>query len=194
MYSEYWMPNDAYRNSDLFGRGSVFNSGHLAMGYTHLWYTGNIDPVSKGGKVTNWDIAVVPSYNGNVTAKLHADTFVIMQPTRNPDAAFEVYRYLINNAQLLEVYGAMPAIREMQPAFFRGLDDKFAPVRVNWQVAINSLAYPDIPNHEEGMPNMLKARQATTDFQTLMNRTPGLDINAEAERLQATLQGIFHEP
>jgi multiple sugar transport system substrate-binding protein len=194
MFKEYWMPNDAYRNSDLFGKGNVFNSGHLAMGYTHLWYTGTIEPVSKQGKVTNWDIAVVPSYNGIVTAKLHADTFVIMRQTRNADAAFEVYRYLINNGQLLEVYGAMPAISEMQPAFFRGLDDKFAPVRVNWQVAINSLAYPDIPNHEEGMPNLLKARQATTDFETLMNRTPGLDINVEAERLQATLQGIFHEP
>jgi multiple sugar transport system substrate-binding protein len=193
MHREYWMPNDAYRNSDLFGRGGVFNSGHLAMAYTHLWYTCCIDPVSKGGKVTNWDIGVVPAVSGNITAKLHADTFVIMKQTRNPDAAFEVYRYLINNAQLLEVYGAMPAIGEMQAGFFRGLDEKFAPVRVNWQVAVNSLAYPDVPNHEEGMPNVLKARQATTDFQTLMNTTPGLDMNVEGERLKATLQGIFHE-
>jgi multiple sugar transport system substrate-binding protein len=193
MHREYWMPNDAYRNSDLFGRGGVFNSGHLAMAYTHLWYTCCIDPVSKQGKVSNWDIAVAPSVNGVTTAKLHADTFVIMNATRNPDAAFEVYRYLINNAQLLETYGAMPAIAEMQPAFFRGLDEKFAPVRVNWQVAVNSLAYPDVPNHEEGMPNILKSRQALTDFQTLMNRAPGLDMNVESERLRQTLQGIFLE-
>jgi multiple sugar transport system substrate-binding protein len=191
MFKEYWMPNDAYRNSDLFGKGSVFNSGHLAMAYTHLWYTCCIDPVSKGGKVKNWDIGVVPSYNGLTTAKLHADTFVIMKATQHPNEAFEVYRYLINNGDLLEVYGAMPAIGEMQAGFFRGLDEKFAPVKVNWQVARNSLAYPDVPNHEEGLPNFLKARQATTDFQTLMNTTQGLDINAEAERLQATLQGIF---
>jgi multiple sugar transport system substrate-binding protein len=191
MFKEYWMPNDAYRNSDLFGKGSVFNSGHLAMAYTHLWYTCCIDPVSKGGKVKNWDIGVVPSYNGVTTAKLHADTFVIMKATQHPNEAFEVYRYLINNGDLLEVYGAMPAISEMQAGFFRGLDEKFAPVKVNWQVARNSLAYPDVPNHEEGMPNLLKSRQATTDFQTLMNTTQGLDINAEAERLQATLQGIF---
>jgi multiple sugar transport system substrate-binding protein len=191
MFKEYWMPNDAYRNSDLFGKGSVFNSGHLAMAYTHLWYTCCIDPVSKGGKVKNWDIGVVPSYNGLTTAKLHADTFVIMKATQHPNEAFEVYRYLINNGDLLEVYGAMPAIGETQAGFFRGLDEKFAPVKVNWQVARNSLAYPDVPNHEEGLPNFLKARQATTDFQTLMNTTQGLDINAEAERLQATLQGIF---
>jgi multiple sugar transport system substrate-binding protein len=161
------------------------------MGYTHLWYTCCIDPVSKGGKVKNWDIAVVPSYNGVTTAKLHADTFVIMKATQHPDEAFEVYRYLLTNQSLLDVYGAMPAISEMQAGFFRGLDEKFAPVRVNWQVAINSLAYPDVPNHEENMPNLLKSRQATTDFQTLMNTTPGLDINHEADNLRATLQGIF---
>jgi multiple sugar transport system substrate-binding protein len=193
MFKEYWMPNDPYRNSDLFGRGSVFNSGNLAMAYTHLWYTCCIDPVSKNGKVRNWDIAVVPSYNGTTTAKLHADTFVIMKATPHPNEAFQVYRYLITNKDLLNVYGAMPAIREMQPDFFKGLDDQFAPVKVNWQVAVDSLAYNDVPNHEEGLPNFLKARQATTDFQTLMDTTPGLDMNAEALKLQQTLQGIYDE-
>jgi multiple sugar transport system substrate-binding protein len=193
MFKDHWMPNDPYRNSDLFGKGSVFNSGHLAMAYTHLWYTCCIDPVTKAGKVKNWDIAVVPSYNGAVTAKLHADTFVIMKATQHPDEAFQVYRYLITNQDLLDVYGAMPAISEMQGGFFRGLDDKFAPVRVNWRVAVDSLGYPDVPNHEEGLPNFLKARQATTDFQTLIDTTPGLDINTEALKFQATLQAIYDE-
>ncbi len=139
----------------------------------------------------NRHIGVIPSYNGVTTAKLHADSFVIMKATKNPDAAFEVYRSLIANPQLFEVYGAMPAIGEMQSSFFRTLDQKFAPVKVNWQVAVNSLAYPDVPNHEEGLPNFLKARQATTDFQTLINTTPGLDIDQEAVNLQNTLQGIY---
>jgi hypothetical protein len=51
-----------------------------------------------------------------------------------------------------------------------------------------------VPNHEEGLPNFLKARQATTDFQTLIDTTAGLDINSEAQKLQATLNGIYHEP
>jgi multiple sugar transport system substrate-binding protein len=193
MFKDRWMPNDAYRNSDLFGKGSVFNSGHVAMAYTHLWYTCCIDPVSKGGKVKNWDIGVVPSYQGITTAKLHADTFVIMKATTHPDDSFQVYRYLITNKDLLDVYGAMPAINTMQADFFTGLDQKFAPVKVNWQVAADSLAYPDVPNHEEGLPNFLKARQATTDFQTLIDTTAGLDINVEAQKLQATLQGIYDE-
>jgi len=192
-FKDHWMPNDAYRNSDLFGKGGVFNSGNLAMGYTHLWYTCCIDPVSKGGKVKNWDIAVVPSYQGVTTAKLHADTFGILKASKHPNEAFQVYKYLITNKDLLQVYGAMPAIKSMQSDFFGGLDQKFAPVKVNWQVAVDSLAYNDVPNHEEGLPNFLKARQATTDFQTLVNTTAGLDMNVEAQKLQATLQGIYDE-
>jgi len=193
MFKDHWMPNDPYRNSDLFGKGAVFNSGNLAMGYTHMWYTCCIDPVSKNGKVKNWDIAVVPSYQGTTTAKLHADTFGIMKASKHPNEAFQVYKYLITNKDLLDIYGAMPAIKSMQADFFAGLDQKFTPVKVNWQVAVDSLAYVDVPNHEEGLPNFLKARQATTDFQTLMNTTPGLDINAEAVKLQTTLQAIYDE-
>jgi multiple sugar transport system substrate-binding protein len=193
MFKDHWMPNDAYRNSDLFGKGSVFNSGNLAMAYTHLWYTGSIDPPGKGGKVKNWDIAVIPSYQGTTTAALHADTFGIMKASQHPNEDFQVYKYLITNKDLLTVYGAMPAIKSMQSDFFGGLDQKFAPAKVNWQVAINSLAYNDVPNHEEGLPNFLKARQATTDFQTLVNTTAGLNINTEAQNLRATLQGIYDE-
>ena len=135
----------------------------------------------------------MPSYQGVTTAKLHADTFGIMKATKHPNESFQVYKFLITNQDLLTVYGAMPAIKTMQPDFFGGLDEKFAPVKVNWQVAVDSLAYNDVPNHEEGLPNFLKARQATTDFQTLIDTTPGLDINAEALRLQSTLQGIYDE-
>ena len=193
MFVDHWMPNDAYRNSDLFGQGNVFNSGNLAMAYTHMWYTGTIDPVSKGGKVKNWDIGVVPSYQGQTIAELHADTFGIMKGTTHPQEAFTTYQYLITNRDLLQVYGAMPAIHSMQNDFFGGLDQKFAPVKVDWQVATDSLAYIDVPNHEEGLPNFLKTRQAITDFQTLLDTTPGLDVNAESAKLQATLQGIYNE-
>src|SRR5258708_24533515 len=150
-----------------------------------------MDAGGKGGKVKNWDYGVVPSYQGLTTAKLHADTFGIMKASKHPNEAFQVYKYLITNKDLLQVYGAMPAIKSMQSDFFGGLDEKFAPVKVSWQVAVDSLAYNDVPNHDEGMPNFLKARPPTTDFQTLVNTTPGLDINAEALKLQATLQGIY---
>jgi multiple sugar transport system substrate-binding protein len=192
MFKEHWMPTEAYRNSDELGKGNVFNSGKVAMAYTHLWYTCCIDPPADG-QVKNWDIAVVPSYDGKTTSKLHADTFVIMKATKHPDEAFEVYRYLLTNKSLFEVYGAMPAIKSMQSDFFKTLDEKFAPIKPTWQVALDSLAYPDVPNHEDNMPNFLKAKQALADFGTLMRSKPGLDMDAETQKIQEQLNGIFAE-
>jgi multiple sugar transport system substrate-binding protein len=194
MWKDHFMPNEAYRNSDLLGKGNTFNTGKVAMAYTHLWYTCCIDPVSKGGAAKNWDIAVVPSYDGKVTAKLHADTFVMMKNSKHPDEAFEAYRYLIGSKELFQAYGALPAIKTMQTDFFKDLDAKFAPVKANWQVALDSLAYPDVPNHEEDLPNFLKAKQAITDFGTLMRSKPGLDIAVETQKFQEQLGGIFAEP
>ncbi|HEU4323992.1 MAG TPA: extracellular solute-binding protein [Roseiflexaceae bacterium] len=193
MFTDHFMPSDAYRNSDLLGNGNTFNTGKVAMAYTHLWYSGSLDAPSAGGAVKNWDIAVVPSYEGTTTAKLHGDTFVIAKGSKNPDAAFEVYQFLLKNTDLLEVYGALPAIKTEQTAFFTGLDEKFAPNKVNWQVAVDSLSYPDVPNHEDDLPNFLKARDAITAFGTLLRSKGGLDVDAEITKFQDQMQQIFDE-
>src|SRR4029079_882365 len=117
----------------------------------------------------------------------HADTFVIMKATKHPQEAFEAYMYLLNNKDLLSIYGAMPAIKALQDDFFKGLDTKFAPVKPTWQVALDSLAYPDVPNHEEDLPNFLKVKVTLTDFEKLLNTKADLDIPAEAKKLQEQL-------
>jgi multiple sugar transport system substrate-binding protein len=188
MFKDHFIPNQSYLDSDLLG-GNAFSSGNVAMGYTHLWYTCCI----ASENVSNWDIAVMPSYDGATTAKLHADTFSILKDTKNPEAAFTVLEYLLNSTDLLSVYGAFPAKQSLQESFFADLDAKFAPNKVNWQVAVDSLAYPDNPNHEAGLPNFLKSQDAITAFGVLMRSTPDLDVAAEADSLKAELQGIFDE-
>jgi hypothetical protein len=41
------------------------------------------------------------------------------------------------------------------------------------------------------MPNIIKANDAFTKFRTLMDQTPGLDINKEIDKLQAQLDALF---
>jgi multiple sugar transport system substrate-binding protein len=190
MFSQHFAPNDNYTNSDAFGNSNVFNSGKLAMAWSHIWYTCCTE------QVANWDIAVMPSYNGVVTSKLHADTFSIMAGTKNPDAAFTVLQYLLQSPELVEAYGAMPAVVADQEAYFAGLDERLAETnetKVNWQVAIDSLAYPDDPSHEADMPNFLKAQNILQAFSTTLRTTPDLDLDATLTQLQADLQGAFDE-
>lgn len=187
IWTDHFMPNDSYVNSDLLATGNPFSSGNVAMAQTHLWYTCCTSGV-------NFDLAVQPSYNGEVTAALHADTFRILKQSKNPEAAFEVLTYLIGDASLdlLNAYGGMPARPEDREGFIAGLNASF-PQGVNWQVAIDSLNFPDNPSHESNMPNFQKADERIGAFQTLLQSTAGLNVDAEMARLISDLQAIFDE-
>lgn len=185
MWGKYFAPNGPYQQSDLLAAGNPFNSGNVAMAHCHLWYTCCL------GDVPNWDIAVVPAYNGNYTAKLHTDMIGVYKDTPHPEAAVKALWYLAHNEELLTVWGAMPPIKSLQDAFFQRLDEKY-PGR-DWQVAVDSLQYIDIPNHEAWMPNFSKADDRVKQFQSEMENTPDLDVDAAMEKLVQDLQAIFDE-
>ena len=190
MFVDHFAPNDNYTNSDAFGNSNVFNSGKVAMAWSHIWYTCCIDAVG------NWDIAVMPSYNGTVTSKLHADTFSIMNGTKNPQEAFEVLQFLLTSPELGQAYGAMPAVTTDQEVYFASLDEKFAPSNkstVKWQVAVDSLAFPDNPSHEEDMPNFPESQNILQNFSKTLRTTPDMDIDAAIEQLTSDLQTAFDD-
>ena len=189
IWKDHFAPNAEYEESDLLAAGNPFDSGNVAMAHTHLWYT-----CCLGGVGENWDLAVVPEYKGVTTAALHADTFRILNTTEHPEEAFQVLTYLVTDAaaDLLAVYGAMPALDTLQAGFFETMDAKY-PQGVNWQVAKDSLAYPDIPSHEQDMPNFLKSQDRWGAFWSKLVSTPGLDIEAEIDALLADLTVIYRE-
>jgi multiple sugar transport system substrate-binding protein len=181
----HFIPNAAQAASDVLNSGNVFPTGRVAMDYVHLWY------MASAGDV-NWDIAAAPSYNGTITAKLHADTFRIMKDSDNPAEAFQVITYLIGEGApaLLNVYGAMPARISLQDSYFEQLNSVYTQ-GVDWQVAIDALAYPDNPNHESWMPNFVQANDRIQAWTTLYPGTENLDIDAELATLQSDLDSIF---
>jgi multiple sugar transport system substrate-binding protein len=193
MWKDHFIPTGTENRSDLLGPDNAFQSGNVAMDFVHLWYTCCAWPAEGEPQAKNFGIAVPPSDGGTTTAKLHADTFGIMKATPHPDEAFEVLTYLLNNDTLIARYGALPAVESKQAAFFAALDERFAPNDINWQVALDMLAHPDVPSHEADMPNFLKSDAAIKAFQERIITTPGLDIAAEAETLRQELQGLYDE-
>ncbi len=185
MWEDNFIPNAAQEGSDLLGAGNVFNSGNVAMAQSHLWYTCCVED-------TEWDIAPVASYEGEITARLHADTFRIYEGTENPEEAFEVLTYLVGPAalDLLEVYGGMPAREEEQEEFFSRLDEQFSQ-GVNWEIAQEALLYADSPSHEAWFPNYLRGRDRITQLSTLLNSTPGLELEEVFDTFVTDMQTIF---
>ncbi|MBC7870242.1 MAG: extracellular solute-binding protein [Chitinophagaceae bacterium] len=188
-------PSGAYAGSDLLADGNWFGSGHVAMVPIHLWYMG----WGTADLTAAWDLAPIPAYNDVITAKLHADTFGIMRFSEHPDEAFTVLTYLLDEQaeNLATIYGGMPARLSLQGTFFDSfagtLSEQFPNTNfdVNWDVAIQSLAYPDNPNHEEGMPGFLESTARYTEYLQIVDNNADADVNAELDQLQIDLQAIF---
>lgn len=182
----HFIPNQAVIDSPEMGAGDPFGGGRVAMALTHTWYYSEIT-------LENWDMAAVPSYNGKTTANFNADTFRIMKATKNPDAAFTVMKYLLDDAslKLLGIYGAMPARTADQVDFLKALDEQYA-WKPDFQVVVDGIAYADNPSFEAWMPNYLEARaRVANDFTSMLQSTDGLDIDAEIAKLKADLQVIY---
>jgi multiple sugar transport system substrate-binding protein len=186
-------PSESDQNSDALGGDNVFNSGKVAMARTHLWYTcclndGGSPPTYR----TDWDVAALPSYNGTVTTNLHADTFRIHKDSKNPDAAFEVLSYMMNEGalDLLTIYGAMPARADIRDAYFAKLDEQYTQ-GVNWQVFLDGLEYIDVPSHEATMPNFVESDKRIKELEPLLRGEANLDIDAEVTKLQSDLDAIW---
>jgi multiple sugar transport system substrate-binding protein len=183
-----FMPSAPVYNSDEWGNGNPFSTGKVAMINMHLWYI----PCCLGNIVTNWGLAAMPSYNGTITAKLHADNFRIMRTTRHPQEAFQVLQYLTveRGAELLQIYGGMPARQADQPAFFEVFTANYPP-DIAWEVMSDALGYVDSPSHEANMPNFPESNARLAEFSSLLQSSPNIDVDAEIDRLVADLQVIF---
>ncbi len=186
IWKYHFMPNADYQNSDQFNKGNLFASGNVAMSHVHTWYTCCFD-LSK----TSWDIAVMPEINGKITAKLHGDTFAIMDQSKNKDVAFKVLSAMVTDPELPVMYGGMPAVVANRPAFFAALDAKAAPNKIDWSVAEAMLAYPDLPNHEAWLPNLAQANTLLGTFRTLMDQTPDLNLDDAIAKLKSDLDAAY---
>jgi multiple sugar transport system substrate-binding protein len=187
MWKDRFYPTKIYSESDLLSKGDWFASGKIAMDYCHLWYAGFAAIQS-----LDWDVCAAPSYNGKVTAKMHADTFEITRYSKKQDAAFKAMTYLMASPELLKAYGGMPAKKSLQASFLADFAKaKFPGKDVKWQVVMDSIPYADNPNHESYMPSFQEASTRYTQFYDLICTTPGLDLAKEEATLKADLSAIF---
>ncbi|MBK8024868.1 MAG: extracellular solute-binding protein [Chloroflexi bacterium] len=189
VWGDHTIPSLTYENSQLFSP-TPMASGRVAMARVPLWYTCCI------GDQVNFDFAVVPSYEGGYYSPTDADTFYVHETTDSPAEAFTVLTYLQGEAAgvLLGVYGAFPALPELQEAYLAERATTFPSV-TNWGLINESLAYAAVPHHESDNPLYARTQQRFADLRTLLYGDTGADIDLEAEldKLESDLQAIIDE-
>jgi multiple sugar transport system substrate-binding protein len=185
-------PNGPYSGAE-FMQPSFLASGNGAMILNHLWY---VAPWALGGVTFDWNLAAVPSVNGVTTAKMHADTFGILEGCPTPDEAWEVLKYMISAehaTELLTIYGGMPARISLQDAFFPLYNETNFPDKddINWDVVVAGMSYVDNPNHESYVPSFRESGDRYNEFWNLMQQEGDLDLDAEIATLIEDLQRIY---
>lgn len=192
-WNDWFIPNGPYGGADyLQGPGGPFSSGNLAMVHLHMWY---VATWALGDVPFEWNLAATPAYEGTVTSKMHADTFGILKASDHPEEAFEVLTYLLSvegAADLLNIYGGMPARLSMQGDYFETYNETNFPGKdINWDIVVDSMAYADNPNHESWMPSFQETTDRYNEFWNMLSNTPDADFEAELETLITDLQAIF---
>ena len=184
------MTGPQFESPDYNPSDYPFFTGNVAMSANYLWSTYGVGDLGE-----DWDIGILPSYNGTVTAAFNADTFRITKHTKHPEEAWTVLTYLLDDARadLLGTYVGMPARPGEQAAFFDTLSANYKQ-KVDWQVAIDSVKYADVPNFESPMPHYNKAFDLIDQTYSHWQSTPGLDLDKEIADLRDKLQQLFDQP
>ena len=193
MWKDWFYPNGQYSDTPLLDNGNWFNSGKIAMVQSHLWYLCCFNELE-----AHWNIAVAPiAPDGNITAKVHADTFAILKGTRHQDEAFIVLSYLLSERgmeYLTSVYGGMPTRLSLMDNYFRKLkEEKYPSEDIDWNVVKLSLRYPDKPHHEEGFPGDKnpEIKVALEQFKQELTNNPDFDVDQGLETLKIELDKLL---
>jgi multiple sugar transport system substrate-binding protein len=206
-YNAIWKyhiaPSTKVEDSALLNNGSTVASGHVAMALSWTWAISTYGSLDTSGKSTakralaNWDIAVLPSYNGQTSSPSDADTFVILKGTAHPDSAFEAMLAIMADKNLQAAYGGMPAATGDQAAWFTGQDAALASIfpnnQVSWSVLQEMENYPANPGPEAEVPNFQAVNQLTNAFYARLQGTSGLNITNEMANLQRQIQRAFDQ-
>jgi ABC-type glycerol-3-phosphate transport system substrate-binding protein len=173
--------------------------GHEAMAASWPWAIPSYGTLDVEGKSTarfsNWDIAVMPSYQGRTSSPLDADTFVIASASQHPDEAYQAMLAIMADPTLKAVYGGMPALESDQPAYFSELDASLAKIfpgnEVDWSVLTEMSKYPALPSHQADMPNATKVINLYSAFLTKLENTRNLNVDQQIARLKEDIQAAF---
>ncbi|MEP7285046.1 MAG: extracellular solute-binding protein [Chloroflexota bacterium] len=189
VFKDHFMPDTAAQKPLTSGGATnSFASGKIAMDYSHTWTLGQITDVK-----FKWIAAVAPiAPNGKLTARINADTFAILDKSKNKDAAWKVLKWLTSSSiatKACAVYGCLPARSTSRADWEKQVKTDFPDLDL--KVVYGAVKYLDVPNSEAPMPNYNQAYDLTTQFWLSLDSDPNMDVKAELDKLNTQEQAVF---
>ncbi|NDJ75201.1 MAG: extracellular solute-binding protein [Chloroflexi bacterium] len=196
IFVDHFIPTADAEGAIGEGVTNPFTSGRIGMGISHTWlFWGVRDAMTAGNFTDDWNVYPTPTApNGVTTARVHADTFAILKDYDNPDAAWEVLKWLTSQdiaLELCQVYGCLPARLSARADWEAFWLEAFPQLDLN--VVYEALEYLDAPNHEGYMPNFAQAWDALELYWGSLRSDPDFDVEGELDAVNAEVQALFDE-
>ncbi|HBX70466.1 MAG TPA: hypothetical protein DEH25_14070 [Chloroflexi bacterium] len=169
-----------------------FGSELVAMFYSHTWFM----PEGLVDLPFEYDFAVAPfSQKGTRMARVHADTFYIPKNFANPEASWEVLKWLTSPENIVEVcliYGCLPARQSVADEYTAQMEARYG--EHDYSVIYGAIDYLDNPHHESWMPNVERVGDILqSDVYDLVFTEPVDDTDALLEDANTAVQALFDE-
>ncbi len=170
-----------------------FGPGNVAMFHSHTWFM----PEGLVDLTFDYDFAPVP-YNpkGTRVARIHADSFYMMDDSDHKEAAWEVMKWITAPEQIIDVcliYGCLPARKSVSDAYLEQFVERYGADH-DYDVIFSAIDYLDAPHHEAWMPNIDRILETT--YAEIFERVytePVDDTDALLEDVNGKVQGFIDE-
>jgi len=194
IYKGHYIPDTAAWSTINAGGTSPFESGKLGMWYSQSWYVGCCMTNAK----FKWNVYAGPAVPGTdgktIISPLHADTFLMLNDSKNKDAAWEVLKWL-NSAEtstkLCVIYGCMPARTTARDAWEKAITEKYPGLRTDLILEGPKYQEPAGANNEVDMPNYAQAFDALQAFYNSIQADADINVKTELETVNKQIQDIF---
>jgi multiple sugar transport system substrate-binding protein len=176
--------------STQFNNLYSFDKGRIGMTIQPTWY------ICCTQGIKTWDLAAMPSYNGQVSGRIDVTDFRILKGSKHPQEAYQAMLYMLNQGgpKLMNISApisiSMSARDDQRQTWINAQKREF-PWVTNWDVLIAGLDYPDLPKAESYMPNFKQAWERGSNFYVRLMNQPNLGLAAEEQKYIDDLNKIF---
>lgn len=152
LHHEHFIP-DVTESESLYGTGisNPFESGQLAMFYSHTWFLFREAPYFEFA----WDIAAVPTApDSSVNPRIQVDAFAIPAAAAHQEKAWQVLTWLLapeQQASLCRIFGCIPADKSLKESTAAVIRASFPAIDTD--VIFESIDHAMMPNPEAWTPN-----------------------------------------
>jgi multiple sugar transport system substrate-binding protein len=190
VWKDHFIPDQAATNS-ISQNGTPFETGKIGMFYVHSWYTCCMSKAQ-----FKWGLYAAPAVPGTdgktIVAPIHADTYVIVDKSKNKDAAWTVVKWLNSSEiqpRLCEAFGCIPARKSARNAWEEAAQKTFPSF--DPKLISAAAAYADVPSHEAGVPNYPAAFDAMEAFWINIRTDANVDAAQSLAEMNKLVQSIY---